>query len=209
MLWPDIWVESYEESHFCLSENLPLRVSLLDQQKWVQSQRRQGWIWHWHKKPNCRLSGKLISLKFCLGMRIGNQTKFMSINIQASSLHSLIADGIYRPTSLGRIYWKTMIGSQASLQTNCNREGFNAACERPDTTTNVRARIGILGNGQNDCVTCDSRIGFGMQGIPDDKNTCGNAARVGDNGQKYIKTFGYILVQWNRNNVILPVKNTY
>ena len=162
-----------------------------------------------HKKPNCRLSGKLISLKFCLGMRIGNQTKFMSINIQASSLHSLIADGIYRPTSLGRIYWKTMIGSQASLQTNCNREGFNAACERPDTTTNVRARIGILGNGQNDCVTCDSRIGFGMQGIPDDKNTCGNAARVGDNGQKYIKTFGYILVQWNRNNVILPVKNTY
>ena len=133
--------------------------------------------------------------KICLGMRISNQTKFMSINIKASSLHSLIADGIYRPTSLGRIYWKTMIGSQASLQTNCNREGFNAACERPDTTTNVRARIGILGNGQNDCVTCDSRIGFGMQGIPDDKNTCGNAARVGDNGQKYIKTFGYILVQ--------------
>ena len=134
--------------------------------------------------------------KICLGMRISNQTKFMSINIQASSLHSLIADGIYRPNSLGRIYWKKMIGSQASLQTNCNREGFNAACERPDvTTTNVRARIGILGNSQNDCVTCDSRIGFGMQGIPDDKNTCGNAARVGDNGQKCIKTFGYILVQ--------------
>ena len=133
--------------------------------------------------------------EICLGMRISNQTKFMSINIKASSLHSLIADGIYRPTSLGHIYWKTMIGSQASLQTNCNREGFNAACERPDTITDVRARIGILGNGQNDCVTCDSRIGFGMQGIPDDNNTCGNAALVGDNGQKYIKTFGYILVQ--------------
>ena len=44
--------------------------------------------------------------KICLGMRISNQTKFMSINIKASSLHSLIADGIYRPTSLGRIYWK-------------------------------------------------------------------------------------------------------
>lgn len=111
--------------------------------------------------------------KICLGMRISNQTKFMSINIKASSLHSLIADGIYRPTSLGRIYWKTMIGSQASWQTNCNREGFNAACERTDTTINVRARIGILENGQNDCVTCDCRIGFGMQGIPDDKIRAG------------------------------------
>ena len=88
-----------------------------------------------------------------------------------------------------------MIGFQASLQINYNREGFNAACERTDTIINVRARIGILGNGQNDCITCDSRIGFGMQGIPDDNNTCGNATLVGDNGQKYIKSFGYILVQ--------------
>ena len=49
-------------------------------------------------------------------MRIGNQTNFIAINQQASSLYSLIADGIYRATTLGRDYWKTLIGSQASLQ---------------------------------------------------------------------------------------------
>ena len=132
-------------------------------------------------------------------MRVGNQTNFITINQQASSLYSLIADGIYRATALGRNYWKTLIGSQASLQLNCNREGFNAACGRPSNKVNykVRVRIGILGNNENDCRTVDSRIGFGMQGVPwpDETNTCGNAARGGDNGTKRIKSFGYILVQ--------------
>ena len=136
--------------------------------------------------------------KICLGMRIGNQTNFITINRQASSLYSLIADGIYRATPLGRNYWKTLIGSQASLQPNCNREGFNAACGRRNGTRDkVRVRIGILGNNENDCRTVDSRIGFGMQGVPwpNEINTCGNAAREGDNGRQRIKTFGYILVQ--------------
>ena len=136
--------------------------------------------------------------KICLGMRIGNQTNFITINRQASSLYSLIADGIYRATPLGRNYWKTLIGSQASLQLNCNREGFNAACGRRNGTRDkVRVRIGILGNNQNDCRTVDSRIGFGMQGVPwpNEINTCGNAALEGDNGRQRIKTFGYILVQ--------------
>ena len=35
-------------------------------------------------------------------MRIGHQTKFIVINKQANSLFSLIADGKYRATSLGR-----------------------------------------------------------------------------------------------------------
>ena len=42
-------------------------------------------------------------------------------------MYSLIADGKYRSTSLGRDKWKSLIGSNASLQDNCNREGFNAA----------------------------------------------------------------------------------
>ena len=133
--------------------------------------------------------------KICLGMKIGNQTNFMSINRQASSLYYLIADGLYRPTALGRNYWKTLIGSQASLQLNCNREGFNIVCDRPNTNNHARARIGILANRENYCTSVDSKIGFGMQGIPDDSNTCGNAAKEGDNGPKQIKSFGYILVQ--------------
>ena len=40
--------------------------------------------------------------KICLGMKIGQQINFIVINKQANSLYSLIADGQYRNTSLGR-----------------------------------------------------------------------------------------------------------
>ena len=140
--------------------------------------------------------------KICLGMKIGQQFKSVVINHQAKSLYSLIADGKYRATSLGRNTWKNLIGSRASLQPNCNKEGFNAI----DTTNSdckpglrcSKARIGILGNEDNNCVRPDSRIGFGTAGYPDDSNTCGNEAVIehrADNGDQHIKAMGYILVQ--------------
>ena len=116
-------------------------------------------------------------------MKIGQQIKFVVINKQANSLYSLIADGQYRPTSLGRNTWKTLIGSQASLQLNCNKEGFNAVSTR---SKNSKARIGIIGNDQNDCSSGDSRIGFGTGGLPANFNTCGDAQ---------IKAIGYIMIQ--------------
>ena len=126
-------------------------------------------------------------------MKIGHQIKFIVINEQANSLHSLIADGKYRSISLGRNTWKTLIGSQASLQSYCNKEGLNVVGGR---SVDSKARIGILGNNQNDCSTCDSRIGFGTGGRHDDSNTCGNEATLSpDNGDKHIKAMGYILVQ--------------
>ncbi len=127
-------------------------------------------------------------------MKIGHQKKFIVINKQASSLYSLIADGKYRATSLGRNTWKKVIGSQASLQANCNREGFNAM----GRTGAAKARIGVIGNNEKDCSSTDSRIGFGTGGYVDDSNTCGNNALKGhtsDNGAKNIKAMGYILVQ--------------
>ena len=122
---------------------------------------------------------------------MGEQKRFIVINKQANSMYSLIADGTYRATSLGRDTWKTLIGSQASLQLNCNKEGFNAV-----GTSLSKARIGILGNQQANCNSPNSRIGFGTGGKPDKSNTCGNEAkREPDNGEKHIKTMGYILVQ--------------
>ena len=129
--------------------------------------------------------------KICLGMKIGHQIKFILINRNANSLYSLIADDLYRATSLGRGTWKSLIGSQASLQANCNREGFNVG--RGDES---KARIGIVANNENDCDSCDSRVGFGTGGRHDDSNTCGNEATYsGDGGDKHIKAMGYILVQ--------------
>ena len=132
--------------------------------------------------------------KICLGMKIDQQpVNFIVINKQANSLYSLIADGEYRATSLGRGTWKKLIGPQASLQLNCNKEGFNAV---GDDSRQSKARIGIIANQQNDCSSCDSRIGFGAGGLHDDSNTCGNqATHSPDNRYKHIKAMGYILVQ--------------
>ena len=131
--------------------------------------------------------------KICLGMKIGHKIRFFTIYRHANSLYSLIADGRYRATSLGRNTWKSLIGPQASLQKYCNKEGFNAICS---AKLHSKARIGITSNEANDCFLCDSRIGFGTGGYHDDTNTCGNEATISpDNGNKHIKTMGYILVQ--------------
>jgi len=131
--------------------------------------------------------------KICLGMKIGHQINFIVINKQANSLYSLIADGQYRNTSLGRNTWKKLIGSQASLHLNCNREGFNVVS---DTDWMSKARIGLLGDDNPNCNKSKSRIGFGTRGYPHDGVTCGNTAINGpDNGDKRIEAMGYILVQ--------------
>ena len=143
--------------------------------------------------------------KLCLSMKIDEQHNFVVIDKYADSLYSLIADGHYRATSLGRDTWKTLIGSEASLQPNCNKEGFNVVA---GSSSHSKARVGIIANENNDCSSCDSRIGFGTGGFPDYTqprsqgtrlgytNTCGNAACCsGDNGDRYIRAMGYILVQ--------------
>ena len=132
--------------------------------------------------------------KICLGMKISQQpVKFIVINKQANSLYSLIADGKHRSTSLGRDTWKSLIGSNASLQHNCNKEGFNAYSSKWQKS---KARIGIISNNGDDCESCNSRIGFGTGGHPDKTNSCGNeAVDSPDNGHKHIKAMGYILVQ--------------
>lgn len=134
--------------------------------------------------------------KICLGMKIDGHIRYVAIARQAKSLYSLIADGEYRATSLGRDTWKWLIGSKVSLQPNCNKEGFNVkqTSENRGNLIWPKARIGILGNGQNSCATCDSRIGFGSGGHGDDNNTCGNEA-ARNNGDTHIKAMGYILVQ--------------
>ena len=127
-------------------------------------------------------------------MKINQQLRFIVINRLADSLHSIIADGQYRNTLLGRDEWKKLIGSDASLQHNCNKEGFNAFSGRTDRS---KVRIGIISDGQNDCHTCNSLIGFGTGSYPNDAKSCGNEAieTKSDNGRKSIKAMGYILVQ--------------
>ena len=126
-------------------------------------------------------------------MKISGQLRFIVINKQANSLYSLIADGTYRATSLGRNEWKKLIGAEGSLQLNCNKEGFNAV---GTASVHSKARVGYIANYENDCDSCDSRIGFGTGGYPDNSTTCGNVAlHSSHNGDRDIKAMGYIMVQ--------------
>lgn len=131
--------------------------------------------------------------KICLGMKVDQQINFIAVEQEASSLFSLIADGQHRATSLGRNTWKSLIGSEASLQRECNMEGFNVVSSDDFSS---KARIGIISNEQNDCSSCDSRIGFGIDGSSLSSNRCGNVARYSpDNGEKNINVMGYIFVR--------------
>ena len=126
-------------------------------------------------------------------MKISGQLRFIVINKQANSLYSLIADGKYRATSLGRDEWKKLIGAAGSLQLGCNKEDFNAVST---SSYRSKARVGYIANDGNNCGYCDSRIGFGTGGYPDNSITCGNVAlHSPDNGDRNIKAMGYILVQ--------------
>ena len=130
--------------------------------------------------------------KICLGMKVDGVTRFFRVDKAAASLYALIADGQYRATSLGRDAWKGLVGPKASLQRNCNREGFNT---RGTSSGHAKMRIGIIANEQNECNSPDSRIGFGGWGVVAEVS-CGNVARHGgDNGDQSIKAFGYIFVQ--------------
>ncbi|KAL9953836.1 hypothetical protein ACROYT_G041306 [Oculina patagonica] len=101
--------------------------------------------------------------KICLGMKIGQQINFVVINKQANSLSSLIADGQYRATSLGRNTWKTLIGSEASLQLNCNKEGFNVA-----STLSYRSKaiiVFLVTRVLTGVTVATPELGFSLEGV--------------------------------------------
>ena len=87
--------------------------------------------------------------KICLGMKVDGVTRFLPLHQKADSLYALIGDGQYRATSLGRDAWKKLIGPNASLQRNCNQEGFNS---RVSSTVHSRVRVGIISNQEGDCI---------------------------------------------------------
>jgi hypothetical protein len=131
--------------------------------------------------------------EICLGMKVNNELNFISISYQASSLFSLIADGSYRPTNLGRGKWFSLV-KNSGLQRYCSREGFNV--QRTDLRrypNTFKTRIGIIGNNENECISPDSYLGFG--GITAKiSNTCGNRAYI-SGGNKKIRAMGYIFVR--------------
>ena len=129
-------------------------------------------------------------------MKTNNITKWLVINHQTSSLYSIIEEGSFKETNVGREKWESLLHG-SSLQPNCNKEGFNLHRWRSDH--GLAIRIGIAANNEPDCETCDSFIGFGVSY----KNMCfrsgkkasGNVALCNGNEDVDITAIGYILVQ--------------
>jgi len=137
--------------------------------------------------------------KLCLGMQAaGQETNWITVSYNASSLHSLMSTNTHHATNVGRGDWKSLL-ADSSLQKNCNMEGFNV--KPPNGKRNPAVtRIGILGNNGNNCDSCNSRIGFGSKGSrisQHDDNSCGNEsdASGADNEEKHIKANCFILLQ--------------
>ena len=137
--------------------------------------------------------------KLCLGMQAaGHETNWITVSYQASSLHALLSANTHHATNVGRKQWKSLFAYPSSLQKYCNMEGFNVKPSDGKKDAAV-TRIGILGNNEKDCRSCDSRIGFGSKGSrlgQHDDNSCGNeSAKSAGNGEKHIKANCFILVQ--------------
>ena len=116
---------------------------------------------------------------------------WLLVNYFANSLYSVIANGNYSQINAGRAEWISLI-NDAKLQPNCNKEGFNMKF----SAYYLKLRMGIVGNNENDCESCDSVIGFGME-----MNSSSRGIRKWSSGniqfypQSQKKTFGYIFVQ--------------
>ena len=121
-------------------------------------------------------------------MRENDVTNWILVNYPATSLYSLIADGNYLQTNAGRAEWMSLI-NDVFLQENCNREGFNVMFGHH----NLKLRIGIVSNNENDCDSCDSVIGFGIE-MKSWKWSSGNI-HIKKFWIDHKMTFGYIFVQ--------------
>jgi hypothetical protein len=76
---------------------------------------------------------------------------------RAPSLRALFAGG-FTPAFAGRARWQQVVPG-APLQPHCDREGVNAGDDRGLG----QARIGLLANDQEDCVSPDTTIGVGLR----------------------------------------------
>ena len=131
-------------------------------------------------------------------MKLGDTTNWIKLSHTADSLHSVIADGVYKATSVGRNTWKSLL-RDSSLQTECYKEGFNSHASVTNVPNPGVVRIGIIADNRDNCISCNSRIGVGGGGDSGGQqvNPCGNEATHDnlDNGEKHLKAFCYILLQ--------------
>eukprot|EP00794_Sanderia_malayensis_P015310 gene15310-16887_t len=131
----------------------------------------------------------------CVGMRVKGAMKWLKTAISSTSLLQVFKAGTYQRTSFGRSTWLSLI-SGSHLQPHCNREGFNV-----QKSGRIYARIGIMGNNENDCYSSDSVLGLGtwyirfcLRGKGRVETSCGNLASCSRKNQ-LIPAMGFIMIK--------------
>lgn len=121
-------------------------------------------------------------------MRDGGTDRDLAVSFEQppSTLHALFA-GPFRATNNSRDEWLGLVAS-GSLQTRCQRQGLN------NGATGQALRIGIFGNQEDQCVSCDSLLGIGHSSI-----ASGNVAyeQWDDSGAggRDTRTFSFVYVR--------------
>ena len=135
--------------------------------------------------------------KLCVGMKVKNVTKWIEVKYNASSLFDVISNGTFKPTEAGKYKWKSLIDN-SSLQTDCNKEGFDFKKIRNSGSKYMKIRIGLVANNEDHCDSPDSCIGFGISVRSNDNiksTSCGNLV-VGDSvEEKDVAAFGFLLIK--------------
>ena len=131
-------------------------------------------------------------------MKYNGVVQQIKLDYSASSMYSVIADGMYHATNAGSSQWKSLVSYHTTLQHNhCPKEGFNVAFPK----TGTYLRFGLVENQGAQCDTLNSLIGFGM--LVSECNSSRlihSAANIvscsnGNTRTKAFPTFGYIFVQ--------------
>jgi hypothetical protein len=137
-------------------------------------------------------SAVLMRMQVPLG---SGDVRSLRISHSGDSLHAVMRSNTYVPFDAppARADWKALAGPTASLQYNCNRQGFNVE----PGYSNIR--IGILGNNEDDCSSPDSYIGAGGQYSPclggHAPTAGGSAGCDGDNGNYHFPGFVWVYVR--------------
>lgn len=111
-------------------------------------------------ETNPTLYGCMPIIFFYIFSASSPEINFMQRNIaNITGLSSLFVSSVETAfaSTVSPNSWISLCGSYCSMQSLCNREGFNIRIPG-----RVKARIGIIGNDQNDCMTPDSIIGLGI-----------------------------------------------
>ncbi|EDO46683.1 predicted protein [Nematostella vectensis] len=141
--------------------------------------------------------------RVCVGMQKPGTSNIqwmgISMNSTRPSLQSVFT-GDRLEANIPDKDWRNLLGStEATLQRNCQRSGFNAICER---AWGPRARIGIVANNEMDCYSCDSVIGIGIDAEYWQHYSagnmcdywCSNLEHTNDMRENFQATMSYVLV---------------